>query len=326
MKLGWKISIITAVVVLTGLLFFFFWQDVRAEKEKQAQAEAMEKELRSVEVEKRRLQQELDDIDRTYEEKSQGTASLVILFTDLDERIYTDIFPGMSTYGFIGMLAISEEHFPGQTGCISWEHFQELTSAGWKCCFRWDPTADEEEWLTSCRQLAREAQIGMPKTVYFPENTYNGTQDDFLEEQNFTVVVHHGEGNLPLIISGKEKGLWHPGAVAWNRDGVVSLLSDVTSQKGNLVFTVGSDSQAEEYEENGYTYMLQILNKYCGAGELMVTDLQEAMEYRRNLEAGQTDLEKEHVDQGTELEQQIRELDKKIDEIIEKYTKDTAYR
>lgn len=326
MKLGWKITIFLVSILLVGTLGFLFWNDRQAEKEQQAQAEAMEKELRPLEVERRRLQQELDDIDRTYEEESQGVASLVILFTDLDEIIYTDIFPRMSTYGFTGVLAISEEYFPGHTGCMNWEQFRELTSAGWKCCFRWESGMDADEWMASCRQLAREARIGMPETVYFPGNTYNGTQDDFLEEQNFTVVVHHSEENLPLTISENEKGLWHSGAVAWNQDGVVSILSDLTSQKGDLVFTVGSDSQSEEYEENGYTYMLQMLNKYCGAGDLMVTDLQGAVEYRRELEAGQADLEKNHMDQGEELEQQIKELDEKIDETTEKYTKDTSGR
>lgn len=320
MKLGWKIAIAVAIVLLAGALFFFFWQDRQAEREKQAQAEAMERDLRPLEVEKRRLQQDLDGIDRTYEEESRGSASLVILFTNLDEIIYTDIFPRMSTYGFTGVLTLSEECFPGQEGSMNWEQFQELKAAGWECCFRWEPTTDPAEWMTSCRRLAQEAQIETPTAVYFPDTAYSKAQDDFLRSYNFEVVVHHGEESLPLILSEGGDGLWHPGAVAWNQDGVVSLLSDLTSQKGNLVFTVGSDSQPEKYEENGYTYMLQMVNKYCGAGDLMVTDLLGAMEYRRELEAGQTNLEKDYTDQEAELESQIRELDKKIDEITEKYT------
>lgn len=321
MKQILRIIAIVAAVFLAGVLLFLFWQEKITEGEKEEAYVNMEKELRPLDLDKRKIRQELDDLSEVYMDESQGMASLVLLFTDMDEIIYTEIFPKMKEHGFIGVLAISKEQFPGQAGCLSKEQFRELIDAGWKYCLKWEKDVVTNEWLATVSKLMREAEVSRPETVYFPQDSYDAQLDNFLTRQGYSVAIHHGEGDLPLILPESGEGLWHPGAYGWNQKGVSTLLSDAISQRGNLVFTVGTDSESEEYLEEDFSMMLKKVNDYCQAGDLMVTDLITAREYRRNLEDGQEGRTLKYQEQKAELEKQLSEIEDEIDSITERYVK-----
>ena len=99
----WKGIAIAAVLIGAGCLAFFIWTENRAERKRQETSDAMEQELRPLEVERHKLRQELDKIQTKYKRESQGTGNLVLLFTNLDEQIYTEIFPQMEECGFKGV-------------------------------------------------------------------------------------------------------------------------------------------------------------------------------------------------------------------------------
>lgn len=322
MKKAVKITAIVAAVLLAGLLVFFLWQEKKVEKEKETLFVEMEKEMRPLDLQKRKLRQELDDLEKAYTKASQGMASLVLLFTDMDEIIYTEIYSKMKEYGFIGMLTLSENQVPGQAGCVSKQQFEELIEAGWKCCLRWEKDMDTSEWLLSARKVVSETGIPQPETVYFPQGTYDSRIDNFLKRQGFTIAVHHGEEDLPLTVLESGEGIWQPGAFGWNQNGVSPLLSDAVSQRGNLVFTIGSDSQSEEYLGEDFSAMLRTVGKYCDSNELMVTDLITAREYRRNLEGSQEGLAQDFEENKAELEEQIEEVDRAIDSVTKKYVRE----
>lgn len=322
MKKAAKITAIVAAALLSGLLVFFLWQEKKVEKEKETLFVEMEKELRPLDLQKRKLRQELDDLEKAYTKASQGMASLVLLFTDMDEMIYTEIFPQMEAYGFIGVLTLSEDQFPGQTGCISKKQFEELTGAGWQCCLRWEKDMDTREWLLSVRRLVGETGISRPEAVYFPQGTYSSRIDGFLKQQGITVAVHHGEEDLSLIVSEAGEGVWHPGAMGWHQEGSAWKLDDAVGQRGNLVYTTGSALQVEEYLGGTYESMLEGVYEYCEAGNLMVTDLITAREYRRNLEGSQEGLAQDFEENKAELEVQIEEVDRAIDSVTKKYVRE----
>lgn len=319
MNRGLKITAIIVSIILAGILFFFFWQDKQQAAKQRAGYEAMKDELRPLESEKRELTLQLDNLDKVHEWKLQGIASLVFLITDMNELIYTDIFPWMNEYGFTGVMVLSEESFPGRKGCISKEQFEELMDAGWKCCLQWEPEMELQAWMISSRQLARRAGIERPGEVYFPKNTYSSELDSQMVRQKFSVVVHHGEEGLPLVISEGGRGIWHPGAVEWNQEEASSKLSEAIAQKGSLVYTINLALLSEQYRDNIDDNPFSEIEGHCRMGELMVTDLSGAMEYYRDLENGHENIEKTYEEDKTQLEQQIEELGTEIDEIMEKY-------
>lgn len=315
----WKIAALVLCVALAGLLAFLLWQEEQKKRETQLLYSQMEEELRPLNVEMYDLEKELESLEKKYNSEQQGMGSVVFLFTDLSEIIYTDIYPQMQECGFTGVLCLSSDCIPGNDGCLSQLQFEELVSAGWSCCLVWEENMEFEEWLASCQELENAAGIRQPDTVYTVSDTYSSDLDSFFEEQGFSAVIHHGEEDLPLILADSEAGIWHPGAVGWIQDGASSLLASAAAQGGNLVFTIGSDSEAEQYEEGQFASMLEKVEEYCKEDSLFVTDFSGAREYRRKVESRQEALESEWQEQKADIESQIEKLDAKMDTVTDKY-------
>ena len=314
----WKAVAIVVTILLVGALAVFWWSESRAEQTMQDANAEMEQELRPLELERHRLQQELDDVKAEYNQNTQGTGSLVLLFTNLDEQIYTEIYPMMEAYGYAGVMTLSEDCFPGAEGCMSREQFRELIDAGWECCLRWG----EEEtngWVAACGRLAREAGIARPKAVYFPADTYDSEKNDFLIKKEFLTAVYHGEGEVSLISYGIGGDIWNPGAMGWEQKGASKLLDEIVEKKGNLIFTIGTDFSEEEYEKDSFIAMLEKTDVYRKVDDLKVMTLTEAREYRQGLDEGREGLTETYNEQRADLEAQLEELEQKIDEITRKY-------
>lgn len=314
-----KDAAIIVTAILAVVMVCFFWAEDAEKKQMQEAYGAMQKEIRPLELELYGLQQELADIKEEEAKETLGVGSMVLLFTDLSEIIYTDVYPQMEKYGFKGVLALGNGRTPGAEGCMNEEQFNELLKAGWECCLRWDTGMDEKKWPVYSRRLARIAKITRPESVYFLRDSYDSAVDEMLEKQGFSIAAHHGEKDVPLIATEAQEGLWHPGAMAWNGSDASVMLEETMAQRGNLIFTVGQDSPEEEYQKDVCETMLGRIHEYCEAGELQVMTLSEAAEYREALKEKQDKLETENGGRKTELENQIDELERRIKEITEKY-------
>ena len=82
-----KTAAIMVTAVLAALLAFFFWTENEEKKEIQAAYEAMQNEIRPLELEIYGLQQELNGIKEEDDRETRGMGSIVLLFTDLSEGI-----------------------------------------------------------------------------------------------------------------------------------------------------------------------------------------------------------------------------------------------
>ncbi|PJN80556.1 hypothetical protein CWE04_08025 [Thomasclavelia cocleata] len=237
-------------------------QEDQIKKEKDVYYGKMEQEVETFVKEKKQLETDLLDLEKKYDNEINGKASVELLFTDLNENIYTDIYPWMKEYGYIGTLAISPKSFPGQKDCLSMKQFKELINAGWQCCLKWDESSDINEWLSSCRELAKALEIKLVNAVYFPTGSYNSKYDEILMKEGILVVVYHDENDLLSINSKFKNDLWYSSALAWNSNQATSILSNLMNQKGNMVYTIGSESIYEKYEEGNFIAMLKRLKSF----------------------------------------------------------------
>lgn len=319
MKQIGKMGAVTTAILLAGLLSFFLWKEYQyAEREKEIAVE-MEKELRPFELERAAINRKLEDLEKEFNGNVKSRGSLIILFSNLNKEIYDEAYPQMKEYGFVGTLALSETQRPGKPGCLSQEQFNELINEGWKCCLRWETDSEQAEWLAICDALAGECGIARPGIVYFPYDTYKNEKDEFLMGNGVGIVIQHGEEDRSLIMTESEEGIWHPGAVAYSQDEGCRLLAETMNQKGNLIYTVGSDSEEEVYEQDKFGSMLAEADKYVKSENLLVTDLQEARKYHEQMKSEKEKLENGYLDQKEELENQLKEVEDKMDIVTEKY-------
>lgn len=321
-RYGWRTGLKGIAAIMTVLLAAglgaFFWMESQADARRRAACEELEQELRPLELERHDLRQELDELEKEFGTKTEGVGSIVFLFTNLDEKIYTEIYPQMTGYGFRGVLTLSKDQLPGRDGCMSREQFEELTEAGWECCVRRENGEDFREWLANAGEIARKTEITLPEAVYYPQGAYSD-EEDFLSRQGFQTAVHHGEEGRNLLITETGEEIWYPGAMPWSQKDAPDRMDEAISQKANLVFTVGTDVPEEEYVPESYVSMMEYMNRYCQTDELKVMTLSEAREYRAELERNRYDLGGGYREQKKKLEERIDELGREMDAVTEKY-------
>ena len=183
---------------------------------------------------------------------------------------------------------------------MSLKQFKELIGLGWQYCLKWDEDDnDVDKWLTSCKNMIKEVGIELPESVYFTANSYHSEYDEALKNQGFSIFIHHGEDDLEIISLDSGTEIWHPGAI----------------------FTIGSDLQNERYEKDRFNSMLKKINNFSKSDNLFVNNLLEVRKYRKEMEAGRSNITTDYQTQKDELEAKLSEVNKKIDDVYNKYLK-----
>lgn len=230
---------VAGIVCLAGAvcLGVFTWRDYQTQQEQAAGREEAEKLLRPLDVEWNRIQQEIDDLEEEYSLKMEGTGTAEVLFTHPDARVYEEAYPIMEEYGYTGVLAVSEQQFPGTEGNMSLEQFQELIQADWSTCIVWSGD-DMYTWLGALALKMQETGVPGSSVMYFPSETYLKEYDEILLAHGFAAAVHHGEAGEMDTAAG-EGGIWHPAAVGLQGETPKYRLDDAVKNKANIVYTVG---------------------------------------------------------------------------------------
>ena len=306
---------VAGIVCLAGAvcLGVFTWRDYQTQQEQAAGREEAEKLLRPLDVEWNRIQQEIDDLEEEYSLKMEGTGTAEVLFTHPDARVYEEAYPIMEEYGYTGVLAVSEQQFPGTEGNMSLEQFQELIQAGWSTCIVWSGD-DMYTWLGALALKMQETGVPGSSVMYFPSETYLKEYDEILLAHGFAAAVHHGEAGEMDTAAG-EGGIWHPAAVGLQGETPKYRLDDAVKNKANIVYTVGWQQEDEMYNEKMFRSMLSYFKQYQEESGLQVMDIAGAGEYRQQLENDKGAIEQEYLQKKEEPERQKEDIERQMDEI-----------
>lgn len=314
MKQTTKIRLLILILLMAGALGLLLWRDVAEQRRQRTGSAQREEQLRPLRVEKTQLEQELEDLENEYNLMATGAGTVTVLFTDLDERIYTDIYPTMKEYGFAGMLAISSDYLPDGEGRMTSEQIRELLGAGWGCCPTWQ-TGESLQSVQYLDTVLTELGASSSNTVYFEDGAYSQAYDGELAQAGYTSVIHHGEDALPLVTSEVSGQVWHPGAVGLQGEEPRYRLEDAVEQKGNIIFTVSYVREDEMYDPNPFGSMLDYLAEYSARSELTVTLPGTAREYFYNISQDAADLAVEYDQKRVELEGRLQEIEDKIEAV-----------
>ena len=96
----------------------------------------------------------------------------------------------------------------------------------------------------------------------------------------------------------------------------VQLLEEAVELKGNIIFTVGSDIESENYNESQFNSMLTWLKRYCDDQQLVVTDLWEAREQRKRAEMGSGELKESYEEERRQLEEELEVVEGEMEELL----------
>ncbi len=315
-----KLAIILAVIGLV-ILSVLIWQDDKKEDKTATEYAKLEQELIPLNVKKRELEKKLTDMDEQVEEELQVKGTAIVVFVELKKEIYTDIYPIMESFGYKGVLALSDKQFPGQEGCMSVSQFRRLIKAGWSYCIMWEEDNNLADWHKGIEEKLKSLKLKTSTAMYFPTGTYEKEMQEKLTEEGYDIIAHHGEEQLSFFSDVVEGEIWYPGVCGMQGQEPKTKLKRIVADGSNIVYTVGFTMQDELYEKETFKRMLEEFQLHEKASELLVTDFQGAQEYHLDIQK-KRDASKGQSNKGrAALLLQIQQIENQIDELYEKYTK-----
>lgn len=314
-----KILPIVTIVLAVGL-FAFVWGVQKQEDKKAVQYEKMYEQRRPLTVKKEQIEQKLEELENAYEKSKAPNAITQVLFTEMDEQVYSLCYPIMQEYEYVGILALSPTEFPGEEGCMTVEQFQELMNAGWKICITWQNDTEVNNWLTNLQNKMTVLGIEQGQTMYFPQGTYNAELDATLQDLGFSIaVISKTEEETPLQLQ-YEEGVWHVGAVGLMSSKPRLWLREAVAQDANIAFLVGFQLETELFNERSFRSMLNCFDEYEATEELVITDVDVAKEYYHTRSAGiNPELESQYQQEKAALEAELADVKKQLEEIEAMY-------
>lgn len=314
-----KVVPIVTIVLAIGLFAFVLFVQ-KKENKKATRQELIYEQSRPLSVRKEELEQELETLRKLYEKSISPKASVQVLFTDLNEQVYTTCYPIMKEYEDTGILTVSATQLPGEEGCMTKEQFQELVDAGWDVYVTWQTEGDAKKWWPNLQNKLTVLGVRAGKTMYFPKGTYQVDADKVLLELGFTsVLISKNDEESPLQMQ-EEEGIWHAGAVGMMTSKPKLWLREAVAQDANVAYLVGFSLEEELYNENSFRSMLNSLEEYKATEELIVTDVEDAREGFRARDLGvDTETEKQYQEQKAALEAELADVKKQLQEMEANY-------
>lgn len=310
-----KIAPLVITLILVVFLGIFLMDEKKDEEKQAAEYIEMTEQMRPLLVKQQKLERELEELEENYISERSPKGTTQVIFTEMDPRVYTEIYPIMAKYEFTGILSISLSEYPGAEGCMSVPQFKELINAGWTVSITWDTETKLSAWWMILTAKVQELGIEMPTTAYFKSGAYSSDVDATLKEKGITAVYHHGEEHS-LIQTTYEEELWHLGAVGLMGEKPRFRMEEAIEIKGNVAFLVGFEREDELYNENSFVSMLNFFDTYSVADELLVGSVQDMVAHyqMRNQEA-QGDIETNYANKKAELEAELATVKQQIEEL-----------
>ena len=309
-----KIVAVVTLILAVGLGVFLY-NVVKEEQEQALKYEQIDDARRPLLVKKQKIEQDLVDLKNAYESSKLPKGTTEVIFTGLEQEVYTVCYPIMKQYEYTGTLAISSTQFPGMEGFMSLEQFQQLINEGWDVCVKWDASTPVRQWWPELQNKMQQLGLEPCAAVYFTTSTYKSGLDPQLQEMGFSIVVHHGEETDSLIQLNDEEGLWHLGAVGLMGEKPKFRLTEAIAQKGNITYLVGFQLEDEKYNERSFRSMLGYFDAYETNQELLISNLEEAREhYRQRSEVYEQEKLVAYEKEKAALEEQLKAVEAELGE------------
>ena len=310
-----KIVMLITCILFIGLVVFL-QKEGKEEERILIEAEKTDDAKRPLLVKKQKLIQQIEDLEGKYQVDKAIKATTQVVFTDLKEEVYSVCYPILKEYDYTGTMVLSLSQLPGMEGLMAIDQFKHLVAEGWDICIKWDSQADVKTWWPQLQEKLKDLGVEAATIVYFTAGTYSKDLDEQLQKMGFSIVVHHGEEETPLIQTADEEGIWHLGAVGLMGEKPKLRLTEAIAQKGNVTYLVGFELEDEKYDERAFRSMLGYFHTYETNMELDILNMEEAREYSRNrYNADGQVIDEAYQKERAALEEQLKALEEEIDKV-----------
>jgi hypothetical protein len=339
------IALLLVIALLAGGLYYLRLTEQQDKKRMRELYTAVE----PLQREREALIAERDGLTEEYAEQMRDAGTVELLFRELNKEIFTDVYPLMRDRGIVGVLGVCTQQYPGFKGRMTIEEYSRLLKDGWGSCFIYERVGQLEDWLNDLSYLLEHDGLPIPKAIFFPDNTFNGSMEPILIRCGIETVILSADDGHSATVTSLSGPIWHTGAMPWNYTGVNSDTELLARTSGaNLVFTVSFKNLWDAYEEEAFvkvldnwTSMFEVTDALQSASEptpmpqngntsaghvseipdplLKVTNFEEARRIHAEAEAKNIELAEEQTRREAELDKQIADLDAQIRELYDQW-------
>lgn len=304
-------------IILAAVIFFLIKGELSKSNELKQHRSEIEFETMEFSSQKKALQAELKALKNNLEEKKAGTISLILSFTQLDERFSTEILPLLNENKITATLCLSDEtikYFEQEDSTYS---ISDLTDLGWSIGVYWNGEQDLQSWALSLSESNSYYNEGL-SILFIDRYNYQSELNDIICSLGFNHVIIKCNGNTD-VVENTDNRLNIINAFNWNTTASSQALSNRNISGSQVVFLIGTEGKELAYESSQFNAMISTAMEKVDNKEIIITDPDGALQrVAKNVEE-YSQAVSEYEDKSAKIEAEIAELDDKIDRVYDEY-------
>ena len=203
------------------------------------------------------LAAERDSLEVDYALQMRDVGTIQLLFKELSEDIYTEVYPLMRDRGIVGVLGVTSKEYPGLQKKLKIDQFNRLLMDGWGSCLIYEKNTNFSKWYDGIADRMERDELPMPTAIFFPEGNYTEAMTQDLIDHGITTVVLPGEDGRSATVTPLDGEVWVTSAMPWNYTGVNTDTELLARTNGaNLTFTISFKNLWDAYEEESFIRIL----------------------------------------------------------------------
>lgn len=302
--------VLVLALALGGLIAAAVLADRRSDAEDSARAESWHARTGDIYQELALLENEAHRLQHSLDESGVYPGSLNVLFTSPDALILSEILPIMDEYGYPATIAISENDFPGNRGCLTADDVRMLCDKGWDLCVTTDGDMDK---LSALLSRMADAELPESQAVYFPNGDCDVSMEDSLKELGFEIVIQYN-GNAPLNYDSEKLQLYYVMACGTRDSNYYTVQHAVTGRNCSLI-TIGFSDPREYYSADD---LIEDLNYFAECemnDEITVTNTADAYAAQRSYDEEYEETAAYTAVRSAEIAARVQELRSELSEL-----------
>ena len=249
-----RIIALILVVILLGAGVYYLYQVEHNDRDNMRD---LYSEVEPLQRQREALAAERDGLELDYALQMRDVGTIQLLIEEMDESVYTEIYPLMRDRGIVGVLGINTKEMPGLNNKLTVEQYNRLLKDGWGACLVFEKYQGFVGWYNQISGYMSRHDLSVPTAIYFPEGTYNSSLDEKLIEKGVRTVILPAENGRSTTVTDMDGDLWFTGAMPWNYTGVATDTELLARTDGaNLTFTMSLSNLWDAYEKEPFIRIL----------------------------------------------------------------------
>lgn len=254
----------------------------------------------------------LEDSQQQQDIITNNVYPVTLTFTNVDVRLYSEVFPLMQEHGVKGTVVFGSGELPGDAGFITYSDYLELTDGGWKLGLYYPAYAGVEDWSYNMNYYVDVSGYGAtgPAKAYWFADGATDDQVAYLRDMGFTQALNRDEYNYDGLT-----GVRMIPYMNTSSEEMALLKGPVT-----LEINMGFEAPA------GTSYSLDALKTLLESNHISVKEPGDAtnvedVEYStgtqtlQEAEKPEASVEEDVIARRAEIKARIEEIDKELEEL-----------